>query len=1076
MNISKLTKRSLVLGSASAVAIAMAGSAQAATSTTPTNLVYSSAGGRCFINATFAITGTTADNPSNTDEFQVRVTDGNVDARLDMGSSDLIGVGNTASRTLSASIRGITADDARFSPLYYSVIDNIPTATGTQYVTIAQTPLDPAAMRAAGGECAAAANAIPNTTNAAPSAAASGGSVVEGNSFTLDASGSSDPENQALTYSWQQVSGPAVTLSDPTVVMPSFTAPASNVRTDLVFELTVIDPFGASDVTTATVTVVPANNTAPVAAVATTTISATGGQSLTLDGSPSSDPQLDPISYDWVQTGGTSVTLSASNQAVASFQAPAKTNSAQVLTFELTVTDPAGLQDTQSVTVTVAANVAPASDAGADQTVSQGSQASLDGSGSNDPDGDALTYSWAQVSGTSVTIAQPAAAQTTFGAPAGITVDETLVFELTVTDALGASSTDQVEFLVLANSAPVADAGMDRTVAGLTSVILDATNSSDVDGDPLSYSFTQLSGTSVTLTDNGDGTASFIAPIGTANAQVLEFEVTVDDGNSQATDVVTITVEPNTAPIADAGSDQGPIDSGTSVQLNGNGSSDPEGDALTYSWTQVSGTSVTLTGANTATPSFSAPLVAGTEDLVFQLVVNDGQVDSAPDTVRIAIRAQGTITIVQRVVGDDTTVAYTTNVPGLASTITTSGGQGSASVSQVTAGSYSFSVDDLRAQGYALTALDCNDTDSAVSLANASIGIELSPSEDLVCTVELSDTRSAATQAISEFLGGRNALLMGAEPSRQRRIDRLRGKAPQGGQATVGGMPVPGSDKLPMQVGIDGDKAVVRGSLAMTRGALGMGGAAEGKFDIWFEGQMADVTLGRNKGTFKAGFIGADYVVSENLLVGALFQIDDFDNDDETLGVGEAQGSGWMAGPYITARFDEQFYVDARIAYGKSSNSVSPLGTFVSDFDTTRLFATLSASGDVALGEGFTLWPEASLRYLREGVEGYTDALGVRIDDFNVDQGEVAFSPRIDYLSESADGWTTAPYAKMEGVLTFGANAFSPVDNGLRGKTAVGIDVRSPDDVRFGLSGFYDGIGEDDYKALGGTVTVGFSF
>ncbi|QZD90975.1 autotransporter domain-containing protein [Qipengyuania aurantiaca] len=1007
MNITKLTKRSLALGSASAVAIAMAGSAQAATSTTPTNLVYTDVGGLCQIEATFTITGEDSDNPNNTDEFQVRITDGLVDARLDIGTTDVILVGSSAVRSYAANIRGATAADARTAPIYYSVIDNVTALGGTQYITIAQTPIDPAAMRAAGGECATAANAIPGQMNQAPIANAGPDAAGRGGRLAgLSAANSSDPDGDTLTFSWTQTNGTPVVLNNPDTDSPTFTTP------------------------------------------------------------------------------------------------PAQ-RSTQTLTFEVTVTDPSGASSTDQVNYTVLSNAAPQPDAGADQTVQGGDTVTLDASSSSDPNNDQLTYSWSQSSGPNVTLSDPASAMPTFTAPAATGAEQVLVFNLTVSDGVAnppnsVVQIDQVTIRIAAatNLAPIADAGTGGTITAGQTVTLDGTGSSDPEGDAISYTWTQVSGTNVTINSPNSATASFVAPARTAQDQRLVFQLEVQESltrlangkrDKQAAlpvvgvspsniDTVEFIIPANDVPIADAGANQGPLDSGTAVQLDGSGSSDADGDPLTYSWTQVSGTPVTLTGSNTATPSFTAPLVAGTEDLVFRLVVNDGFADSPADTVRIAIRAQGTITIVQRVVGDDTTVAYTTTVPGLASTITTSGGQGSASVSQVTAGSYSFSVDDLRAQGYALTALDCNDTDSAVSLANSSIGIELSPSEDLVCTVELSDTRSAATQAIGEFLGGRNALLMGAEPSRQRRIDRLRGSAPQGGQATVGGMPVPGGDKLPMQVGIDGDKAVVRGSLAMTRNTLGMGGAAEGKFDIWFEGQVADVTLGRNKGTFKAGFIGADYVVSENLLVGALFQIDDFDNDDDTLGAGEAQGSGWMAGPYLTARFDEQFYVDARVAYGKSSNSVSPLGTFVSDFDTTRLFATLSASGDVALGEGFTLWPEASVRYLREGVNGYTDTLGVRIDDFNVDQGEVAFSPRIDYLSESADGWTTAPYAKMEGVLTFGANAFSPVDNGLRGKTAVGIDVRSPDDVRFGLSGFYDGIGEDDYKALGASVTVGFSF
>jgi hypothetical protein len=75
----------------------------------------------------------------------------------------------------------------------------------------------------------------------------------------------------------------------------------------------------------------------------------------------------------------------------------------------------------------------------------------------------------------------------------------------------------------------------------------------------------------------------------------------------------------NSAPVADAGPDQIGVAAGT-VTLNGTGSFDPEGDPLTFQWTQIAGPSVSLTGQNTATATFTA--VAG-QTYSFRLTVKD---------------------------------------------------------------------------------------------------------------------------------------------------------------------------------------------------------------------------------------------------------------------------------------------------------------------------------------------------------------------------------------------------------------------------------------------------------------------
>jgi hypothetical protein len=80
----------------------------------------------------------------------------------------------------------------------------------------------------------------------------------------------------------------------------------------------------------------------------------------------------------------------------------------------------------------------------------------------------------------------------------------------------------------------------------------------------------------------------------------------------------------NNPPVANAGLDQTVYEFST-VQLDGTGSSDPDNDSLTYSWTQIAGTAVTLSNASSAQPTFTAPSQphAAQETLTFSLTVRD---------------------------------------------------------------------------------------------------------------------------------------------------------------------------------------------------------------------------------------------------------------------------------------------------------------------------------------------------------------------------------------------------------------------------------------------------------------------
>lgn len=155
-------------------------------------------------------------------------------------------------------------------------------------------------------------------------------------------------------------------------------------------------------------------------------------------------------------------------------------------------------------------------------------------------------------------------------------------------------------------------------------------------GTPLTYAWTQTLGTTVSLSSATAASPAFTAPELLANENLV-FSLTVHDGTTaSAADTVTVTViADNDAPTANAGTDR-TVDAGASVTLSGSGR-DPEGQPLSYAWTQTSGASVSLGGASTAAPSFTAPDSGDT--LVFSLTVSDGVNTSAADSVTVTVRA-----------------------------------------------------------------------------------------------------------------------------------------------------------------------------------------------------------------------------------------------------------------------------------------------------------------------------------------------------------------------------------------------------------------------------------------------------
>ena len=279
-------------------------------------------------------------------------------------------------------------------------------------------------------------------------------------------------------------------------------------------------------------------------------------------------------------------------------------------------------------------NRPPTANAGPDRTAAIGELVTLDGSASTDPDGQALTYSWSFISrpaGSSAVLAAATSMNPTFSPDR----DGDYVIQLIVSDGTLSSSPDTVQ-ITTRNSPPVAKAGADQRVAVGQAVVLDGTGSTDVDGDILTYSWsviTRPAGSVAEIQNGSQGIAGFTPDmVGTYSIQLI-----VHDGtDASAPDTLVIeTILGNAPPIASAGSDVSAA-VGSTVQLDGSGSSDPDSDPLKYSWSLIGkppNSSATLSGADTSAPTLT---IDKPGSYVAQLIVSDGTLGSNPDSVVIS--------------------------------------------------------------------------------------------------------------------------------------------------------------------------------------------------------------------------------------------------------------------------------------------------------------------------------------------------------------------------------------------------------------------------------------------------------
>jgi protocatechuate 3,4-dioxygenase beta subunit len=401
---------------------------------------------------------------------------------------------------------------------------------------------------------------------------------IDGGTVGLDGTASTQAQSHALTYQWTQTGGTAVTLSDATAAQPTFDAPGT--EDILTFSLVVTDPANPivsgtnQRVSVADTVVVRVTPDRVVADAGVDQTSRLAGQTITLDGSLSTEPDHEPLTYTWVQTEGPNVTLSDPNAVQPTFVAPPVTSPAgYTIGFELTVTN-GGAEEDDTDTDTVSSGVVRSTPTvtvsrAPSGTVFTGDTVTLSANITN-PDGvdpGQYSYTWAQASGRTTSLSSTTVANPTFVVPtsgssataactsgSGTTSPTSANcprFNVTVTNTTtGASSV--VSVLATYGSSlpgrPTANAGPDQTVVTNTDVAL-AGSGTQAQGRALTYAWTQTGGDPIALTGADTASPTFLADeVGIYTFQLITTDPLnpVTSGNNQRTslpDTVQITVE-----------------------------------------------------------------------------------------------------------------------------------------------------------------------------------------------------------------------------------------------------------------------------------------------------------------------------------------------------------------------------------------------------------------------------------------------------------------------------------------------------------------------------------------------------
>lgn len=248
--------------------------------------------------------------------------------------------------------------------------------------------------------------------------------------------------------------------------------------------------------------------------------------------------------------------------------------------------------------------------------------------------------------------------------------------------------------------------------------------------------------------------------------------------------------------------------------------------------------------------------------------------------------------------------------------------------------------------------------------------------------------------------------------------------------------------------------------------------AVESPVNVWTKGRWTEANDDRGgidqNSDFGVVYVGADYRYQSDMYIGVLAQVDWFEETSNGLST-QGEGDGWMVGPYIVSRLEDDLILDARIAWGQSDNKVN-MGTAWDSYDTERWQVEANLTG-VLDYDDWQINPSLGLVYFEEEQKEYVDSTSTTIAAQTNSLGSLSFGPTAYYTIKQGDGTVIKPMFGLKGVWDFDAPDITDVNgnavgtDGLRGQAKIGLNATLEDGSTMQGSYVYDGIGVSAFES-----------